>query len=119
MLGASAGSDIRLRGYALDQLGFGEFKKLNGLRSRDRREVAKEVVERVIILDIIEQGLDGNARTREAGRAVHNIEPYRNHAGEAYLLFNGHIHNVIYIWSLSKSGARGNGFRGMRPARGF
>jgi hypothetical protein len=44
MLGASAGSDIRLGGYALDHLGFGQFKKLNGLLSRDRREVAKEVV---------------------------------------------------------------------------
>lgn len=51
MLGASAGSDIRLGGYALDHLGFGQFKKLNGC-SRVTVEKSRRKLSRVSLSPI-------------------------------------------------------------------
>ena len=62
-----------LGGYALDELGFGQFKELNRLLPRDGGKVSQEVVERIALLDVVEQGLNRGARAGKAGRAVHDL----------------------------------------------
>ncbi len=96
----------RLGGYALDELGLGQFKELNGLLPRDGGKVAQKVVERIALFDVVEQGLDGNTRTGETRRAVHDLGVNRKHSGKAGFLFSGHNLKIGQIGRACKSERR-------------
>jgi hypothetical protein len=79
-----------LGGYALDELGLGQFKELNGLRSSNGGKIPQKAVGGIALFDVVQQGLNGDARAGETGRAVHYVRGHGNHSGKAGFLFSGH-----------------------------
>lgn len=70
-------------------------KKANGLFTADRREVFKEIVERVPTAKVIQQALHRNARAHKNRRTAHHIRRTGNNAG-----LDGCAHGVIIPQSL-------------------
>ena len=64
---------IRLRGYARQEIVLGQLDELNGLYPRNRRKASEEIFQRGIAFNVIDQCLNRNASTLEAGSAT---EPF-------------------------------------------
>ena len=54
-------------------------KKRHDAFSRDRGKSTKELIDRVTGLDIVEQGLHGDARARKHWRSAHDVRRSANH----------------------------------------
>ena len=73
---------VPLGGYALDELGLGQFQELNGLLPSDGGKVTQKIVESIALFQVIDQGLNRNARAGETSRIVHDSGVHRNHFGK-------------------------------------
>ena len=60
-------------------LGF--FQKINDLRTRHRWKTFKKVINRLSVLDIIHEGLNGDSRTPKNRRTPHNIRTGNDNLG--------------------------------------
>jgi len=81
----------RLAGYASNELVFRQFKEGDCLITRHGGESFKKVIKGMPVLDMIEQGLDRNARSRKARDSTHALRIKPNNLIET----NGRRNHLI------------------------